>query len=147
MKRSIHCFTLLLLASLGASGQDLSGRYQATLDLGHDNKQALLIIVEAEGSTASGSIGPDEKQRIFFTDGSIHENTISFNAAGIDTVLTIAGTTLTGTAASPGAPTKWTLTGTRVGGLTLADRYPPLLNEDFRGGHFADFPQAERFVN
>lgn len=65
MKQLICSLTLLLVTSIGALGQDLSGRYQATLDLGHDNQQAVLIIVEVEGSAVSGSIGPDEKHRIF----------------------------------------------------------------------------------
>jgi enterochelin esterase-like enzyme len=130
MKQLICSLTLLLVTSIGALGQDLSGRYQATLDLGHDNQQAVLIIVEVEGSAVSGSIGPDEKHRIFFKAGSIHENTISFSAGGIDTVVKIVGSELTGTAAPPGAPTKWILTGTRLGDLTLGDHYPPLSNED-----------------
>ncbi len=113
-----------------ALGQDLSGRYQATLDIGPGNRQKLLIVIAGDAAPVSGSIGPDQQHRLFFNGAIIHENTISFSAGGIDTRLAIHGTDLTGSAAPQGAVVKWPITGKRIGDLTLEDRLPPLPNEN-----------------
>ena len=116
--------------SFVAFGQNVSGRYQVTLNLGPDNDQALLLIVNTKSSSVNGSIGPDETHRIFFTDGVVKETTFRFNAGGIDNVLTLTGNAVSGFSSPPGATAKWTMSGTRLGDLKLADRFPPLPNED-----------------
>jgi enterochelin esterase family protein len=116
--------------SFVALGQNVSGRYQVTLNLGPGNDQALLLIVNAEGPSLKGSIGPDETHRLFFINGAVKENTLRFNAGGIDTILTLTGNALSGFSSPPGAATKWTMSGTRISDLRPADRFPPLPNED-----------------
>ena len=130
MKRSIYSLAFCFIAAATAFGQALSGRYQATLDIGPGNRQTLLIIVTGDAAPISGSIGPDQQHRIFFSGATLHENAISFTAAGIDTTLTIRGTDLNGFASPHGAPVKWPIAGKRIGDLALEDRFPPLPNEN-----------------
>ncbi len=130
MKCLLRLLLLFSMFSFVAFGQNVSGRYQVTLNLGPDNDQALLLIVNTKSSSVNGSIGPDETHRIFFTDGVVKETTFRFNAGGIDNVLTLTGNAVSGFSSPPGATAKWTMSGTRLGDLKLADRFPPLPNED-----------------
>ena len=129
MKRLILLLSFWSAATLAAFGQVVPGRYQATLNLGPDKRQALVLVLNTEESSVNGSIWPDAQHPLFFKDGTVNRNEISFSAGGIDTKLTIDGTTLRGFASPHGGSVKWPFEAKRIGDLTLEDRFPPLLNE------------------
>src|SRR5450432_53027 len=84
--KTLACFLLLLGLALSAAAADITGNWSGTFNMtrsdGESNEGEALLVLKQNGSEITGSVGPNESERIPIAKGKIEGDKITLETAG-----------------------------------------------------------------